>query len=154
MIGLLANKWFAGAIAALALIVGAYIWLGVHDRAQQAIGEARCQAKMAQALSQAKQEQDAAQAAYSAKMEAINAQYQQELAAISGRVVYRPIWLHDGQVCAGAMPSAPTEAGDPHPGAGGTVSGPGTDIRPQLEAFKAKYETALAECRRLDRAWP
>jgi hypothetical protein len=154
MIALLANKWFAGAAVALALIIGAYIWLGIHDRSQQAIGEARCQAKMAQALAQAKQEQEAAQAAYSAKMEGINAQYQQELAAISGRVVYRPIWLHDGQVCAGTMPSAPTAAGDQPAGAGGAVGGDGENIRPAVEAFKGRLETLVAQCRRMAEAWP
>lgn len=68
------------------------------------------------------------------------------------------------RVCHEASPrSVPidpaTASREPAP-SGGIVPGPrgdselGTDIRPQIEQFKLKYESALAECRAALASWP
>lgn len=53
------------------------------------------------------------------------------------------------------VPGAKAQAGGKDPSGGGIQPGPrDRDIRPGLEALKVKYETALADCRRLDAEWP
>jgi hypothetical protein len=82
------------------------------------------------------------------------AQHDQTIESLPARVVRTPVWLRaPGDVCP-AVPIPPQAAGH-DPGSGGVQPGPGErDIRPGLEALKIKYETALADCRRLDAEWP
>jgi hypothetical protein len=53
------------------------------------------------------------------------------------------------------VPATPAKAAGDDPAGRAVESGPGSgDIRPALEQFKIRYETALADCRRLDAEWP
>jgi hypothetical protein len=53
------------------------------------------------------------------------------------------------------VPGAKTETGGEHPAPGPIEPGSRyRDIGPGLAAFEARYETALADCRRLDAEWP
>lgn len=151
---LLANRTLAEAVGALLLMTVIWIAWVHHDHAEQAIGEHSCEAR----LTITKSEADRAVTAETARYEALIAQpaeiqHAKDLAAIPLRVVTTPIWLHDGQVCSGAVPRLPETASDDS-ASGGAVEGPGRDIRPLIEQFKARYETALADCRRLDADWP
>lgn len=137
-----------------AILASAVIYVRSRDAAQQAIGEARCQAQVRQAMDQAQADLKAIQASYAAQISQANQEYQRELAAISTRIVSRPVWLRaPADLCPAAVSPA-GQAGSGDPGAGGVQPGLGVDIRPRIEALKAKYETALAGCRLLDRSWP
>ncbi len=52
------------------------------------------------------------------------------------------------------LPSTASEAGSEPSGGGGADTGPGIDLRPRVDAFERKYETALAECRAALAQWP
>jgi hypothetical protein len=152
---LLENRTLAEAVGALVLLVGIYLAWIHHDHAEQAIGEHTCEAR----LTITKLQAETAAAAQEAKYQTLiakpaEAQHAKDIAAIPLRVVTTPIWLHDGQICAGAVPTLPQEAAGVDPESGGAESGPGRDIRPLLERFKAKYEAVIADCQRLDAEWP
>jgi hypothetical protein len=151
---LLSNRTLAEALGALVLIVGMYLAWIHHDHAEQAIGEHTCEAR----LTITKLQAETAAAAQEAKYQTLiakpaEAQHAKDLAAIPLRIVSTPIWLHDGQICAGTVPRLPEASGSDSAG-GGAIEGPGRDIRPLIEALKVKYETVLADCRRLDSEWP
>ena len=67
-----------------------------------------------------------------------------------------PVWLcgpttgSRGKVLSATPAAPPSLAASP----GGTDIGPQRDIRPELEVFRLKYETALAQCRSLYSQWP
>jgi hypothetical protein len=67
-----------------------------------------------------------------------------------------PVWLCNGPASprSAVLPAAPASTDSAHPSAGGTNQRSELDIRPQLEAFRLKYETALAECRAVYSQWP
>jgi len=141
----------AGALLLIVLMWGAWIH---HDHAMEAIGERSCEAR----LTSTQHAAELAQVVAAAKYETLIAQpaeiqHAKDLASIPARIVTTPIWLHDGKVCAGALPQVPEAGGDNSSG-GGALEGPGRDIRPAIEELKRKYETALADCRRLDAEWP
>lgn len=84
------------------------------------------------------------------------AQHEDDLAAIDLRVIRTPILVHDGALCPGPVHPTAAKAGENSPaaGPGGVVGGTGSiDIRPALEAFKAKLETIVADDRREDADW-
>jgi hypothetical protein len=87
-----------------------------------------------------------------------NAQLSQDLATLRTppAVPKPPVWLCDDPARSAetVLPAPASEAGSAHPAPGGTDEGRRRDIRPQIEAFKLKYETALAECRAEDAQWP
>jgi hypothetical protein len=90
-----------------------------------------------------------------------NAQLAHDMAAIHAAAsVQRPSVLLCDQPAASAS-LLPGTAAAPAPasaGGGGAVAGSRgdsvRDIRPQLEAFKLKYESALAGCRAALASWP
>ncbi len=92
---------------------------------------------------------------YATRLAAANTQHADDLAAIGLRRVSVPVYrLRDGQICTAHLP-VPAPA-VPASAPGGTVQPGlgGVDIRPGLESFKARYETALADCRANLAAWP
>ncbi len=150
---LLANRTLAEFAGAGILILGLCLgWLH-HDKAEQAIGEAKVTETKAAAAATALAIYNRYQSTEVAPAEATHAN---ELASIPGRVITRPLWLRDGgEICADRVPSLPGAGTDSTPPpAGAVLPGPGRDIRPLLEAFRAKYETALADCRRVEAEWP
>lgn len=85
------------------------------------------------------------------------AQHEDDLTAIDLRVIHTPVLVHDGALCPGPVHPTAATAGenDPSASAGGVVGGTGSiDIRPALEAYKAKLETIVADDRREDSDWP
>jgi hypothetical protein len=86
-----------------------------------------------------------------------NAQLSQDLATLHAAATDKPpVWLCDRPASprSPVLPAAAASPDSPHPAVGGAVEGPRRDIRPQLEALKLKYETALAECRAGFAQWP
>lgn len=94
------------------------------------------------------------------EQEAANAQRDTQLAQVGAAIAnqHAPVL-----VCRspnpGPVPSVPAATADAHPGIGGTDTGPGggdkpIDIRPAINAFELKYETALADCRAAIASWP
>jgi hypothetical protein len=150
---LLANRTLAEAVGALFLIGAMWAAWIHHDHAEQRIGENTCEARLTLTKVQAQAETAAQLAHYETTIQPAEKEHAKDLAAIPLRVVTTPIWLHDGQICAGPLSGVSQTASSDSPG-GGAVEGPGRDIRPLIEQFKAKYETALADCRRLDSEWP
>jgi hypothetical protein len=78
-------------------------------------------------LSETKLQAETAAAAQAAKYEAVivqpaEAQHAKDLAAILLRVVTTPLWLHDGQICAGPL-SGVSQTASSDPTSGGA---PGT----------------------------
>jgi hypothetical protein len=151
---LLENRTLAEVLAGLALTLGIYLAWIHHDHAEQAIGEHSCEARLTETKEQAETQLAAQSARYETQIvQPAEIAHAKDIAALPALRISTPIWLHDGQVCAGAVPNLPKTAGDDSTG-GGAVEGPGRDIRPALEQFRIKYETALADCRRLDAEWP
>lgn len=67
-----------------------------------------------------------------------------------------PVWLCNAPASprSEVLPAAAASTGSAHPAPGDADAGRGRDIRPQIEAFKLKYETSLAECRSVIAQWP
>lgn len=67
-----------------------------------------------------------------------------------------PVYIMRDQAC--PVVRIPAEAAATHAGGGGSDSGSrgdrGSDVRPALDAFERKYETALADCREILAKWP
>lgn len=86
-----------------------------------------------------------------------NDQLSRDLATLHAPVPDKPpVWLCNGssEPRSEVLPAPATSPDSAHPAPGGTDTGRGRDIRPQLEALKLKYETALAECRSVIAQWP
>lgn len=87
-----------------------------------------------------------------------NAQLSQDLATLRTppAVPKPPVWLCDAPPSPrrAVLPTSAASTDSAHPSPGGSDDGRRRDIRPQLEAFKLKYETALAECRSVIAQWP
>jgi hypothetical protein len=86
-----------------------------------------------------------------------NAQLSQDLATLHAAAPDKPpVWLCNDPASprSQVLPTPAAGPDSPHSPVGGAVEGPRRDIRPQLEAFKLKYETALAECRAGFAEWP
>lgn len=86
-----------------------------------------------------------------------NTQLSRDLASLHAPAPDKPpVWLCDAapspRRAVLSSPAASTDSS--HPSPGGSDDGRRRDIRPQLEAFKLKYETALAECRSVIAQWP
>jgi hypothetical protein len=150
---ILSNRWLAE--AAGAVILGLILWVLwiEHDHEQQRIGEQECMLK----VTETKQEYEARQAQrdkdYEQQTAAASAVHQAEINAIPARVIRTPVWLHDGAICSDPVRD-PAPASGAIAQAGGTEPGLGTDIRPRIEAVKAKYEKVIADCRQALADWP
>jgi hypothetical protein len=70
-----------------------------------------------------------------------------------------PVYIMRGPASSGAVPNAACQASGPPASAGRTDAGRGSDrqpvdLRPQVNAFELKYETAIADCRAALDQWP
>lgn len=78
--------------------------------------------------------------------------------SLSARVVHDPVFLRaPGDICpaSGTVPDPKGQtAGNDSAGRPAEQRSGDGDIRPAIEAFKIRYETVLADCRRLDAEWP
>jgi hypothetical protein len=151
------EKVLIGLIASLLILGGLWVWWAHHDRKEQSIGAQACiqgttltKEGAAAAVNKSLSDYQTNQA------KPAEAQHEQDIAAIDLRVIRTPILVHDGALCASPVPS-PDQAGPngAPTSPGGTVGGTrDVDIRPALEAFKAKLETIVADDRREDADWP
>lgn len=81
--------------------------------------------------------------------------HDQTIETLPARIVRTPVFLRGtGEICPDPVPGAVAKAGGYDPDGRGVQPRPRIDSRPQFEALKVKYETALADCRRLDAEWP
>ncbi len=144
---------FGGLMALCVAVAG---WWVEHNHHEVGIGVAECQAKVNAAISAQTQLEIQHQTEYEQQLEAVDAQHQEELAAIAGRVVTTPVRVcHANPVRPGPVPQVPAAAQNQPAGAGGSVGGPGDDnIRPQIEQFKARVEMIVADCRAAIDLWP
>lgn len=71
-----------------------------------------------------------------------------------------PVYIvRGGSSSPGPVPANHAQAGGQAAGAGGADAGRGgdsqpVDVRPQINAFELKYETAIADCRAALDSWP
>jgi hypothetical protein len=116
----------------------------------------RDHAAMAEAATQALLAQRAAAQAQAINDNAAEKTHDQDLEAIPLHIRHDPVFVRvPGPVKDCGVPSTEAKAGGNDSSKPGVQSGSGErDIRPGLEALKVKYETALADCRRLDAEWP
>lgn len=111
---------------------------------------------------QAVQKQIAAQATQQAQwaQEARNAAIQrtQDMAQVTAAIGAQraPILVQPATqpACPDHLPASPAASSSSTAGSGGIISGAGRDIRPAINAFELKYETALADCRAAIASWP
>jgi sensor c-di-GMP phosphodiesterase-like protein len=149
LIGIVATLVLSGAFAA---------WWAYHNHAEQAIGAQACIQNTTVTKETAAAEVNKNLADYqNNQAKPAEAQHEQDIAAIDLRVIHTPFLVHDGALCPSPVSSASakTSADSAATGAGGTLGGTGSvDIRPALEAFKAKLESIVADDRREDAEWP
>lgn len=142
----------AGVFLAALLACGGWYFRGLKADAVLSADHAAMAKATADALIAQRNDADA-QAKTDSTAEAA---HDKTIEALPARVVHTPVWLRaPGELCADPVPGAQGKAAGVDPASRPTVPGPrGVDIRPGIEAFKLKYETALADCRRLDAEWP
>lgn len=87
-----------------------------------------------------------------------NAQRDTDLAKVVAAIgsQHAPVIVRSGPARTCPLPVSTTQASSPPAAAGGTDVGSGVDrdIRPQLNAFELKAETAIADCRAALDGWP
>lgn len=112
-------------------------------------------AAMAEAATQALLAQRSAQEAQAINDNAAETAHDQTIESLPARVVHTPVFLRaPGDVCPDRVSGTKAQTGGEHPSGSGVQPRSGRDLRPAIEALKVKYETALADCRRLDAEWP
>lgn len=135
----------------IALALAFLVWK-IYGAGENAVKVADLRALQFQIAEQAKTVEDWRQENTNA-----NDQLSRDLASLHTPAADKPpVWLCDRP----ASPRSPVlstpaaSTGSAHPAPGGSDAGRGRDIRPQVEALKLKYETALAECRAVLAQWP
>lgn len=147
-------------IAAAALILGLWSWLCYHQGGLPWKTKLEAQeAAQSSAVTTAVLKERADAQAQALTDNKADATHDQDIAKITTApprsdpvFVYRP-----GALCAGTVPGSQAQAAavGTDPKGGGVQPGSGAvDIRPELERLKLKYETVLADYRRLDAEWP
>jgi len=112
-------------------------------------------AAMAKAATDALLAQRASAQAQAINDNAAEKQHDQDLEAIPLHIRHDPVFVRvPGPAPNCPMPGTEVKAAGQDPGSGGAESGYGRDLRPSIEKFKIKYETVLADCRRLNSEWP
>jgi hypothetical protein len=116
----------------------------------------RDHAAMAEATTKALLAQRSTQQTQAINDNVVEKAHDQDLEAIPLHIRHDPVFVRvPGPTPDCPVPGTQAKASGNDPGGGGVQPRPGDrDIRPGLEALKIKYETALADCRRLDREWP
>jgi hypothetical protein len=115
----------------------------------------RDHAAMAETATQALLAQRAAAQAQAINDNAAEKTHDQDLEAIPLHIRHDPVFVRVPSTTSCPMSGTEAKASSNDPIKPGVQSGSGErDIRPGLEALKVKYETALADCRRLDAEWP
>jgi hypothetical protein len=144
------------AVALLLLTVAVAVAVGWHMGGLGPRAELEAQhAAWAQTTAQALLAQRASAQAQAINDNAAETAHDQTIEALPARVVRTPVFLRaPGDLCPDRVPSPQAQTSGQHPASGGAESGRGGDLRPAIEALKVKYETALADCRRLDAEWP
>jgi hypothetical protein len=139
-------------IARDVVIVGAlgFIAWYLHHTGANSVKLADFQAVQKQLAANHQIEQQNAQAAAQAQVT-----HDQELLALNARIAgqHAPILLcqspHPSPV-----PAAPATPESPHTASGTANTATRVDIRPAIDAFELKFESALADCRQTLASWP
>lgn len=152
------EKYLIGAVAFLVASGAIAGWWALHNRKEQALGAQACIQNTTVTKEVAAADVNKNLADYqNTQAKPAEAQHEADLSAIDLRVIRTPILVHDGALCPSPVPSAAAapSANGATAGPGGVVGGTGSvDIRPALEAFKAKLESIVADDRREDADWP
>lgn len=137
-------------IGAFTILVG--IFYG-YNRYEQNIGYQRCEQKIedAQAIQAAKLINEQKNHQLQTDEAERNADYEKHHLP---PVIHSSIILHNGQICTGPVPVLPASISLPTPDGSAEQGSRGRDIRPGIEAFKLRYETALIDCRKTLADWP
>lgn len=124
-------------------------------------GENRVEKKDFQALEQRIKDNAATEARWRKEDTDANDKRDKALAALHADVSapHAPIIVRVPVAQTPGLPAHPGEAGNAHPECAGTGSGHGgagteVDRRPDVEAFKLKYGTALIDCQAVLDHWP
>lgn len=147
---ILVELGIAAVLLAVALAVG-YHFGGLTARNALEVDHTA----MAQAATDALLAQRASAQTQAINDNAAETAHDQTVEALPARVVRTPVFLRaPGDVCPDRVPGTQAQTRGDHPAGGGAQRGGGGDLRPAIEALKVKYETVLADCRRLDAEWP
>jgi hypothetical protein len=136
----------------IVVALGLLIWLLMSFGADR-VKVADIKAVQKQITDNAKTEAD-----WRKKQTDANAQRDIDLAQVAAGIAaqHAPVIVRSGpaRACPVSVPAA--QAGGPPAAAGGADEGSGIDrdIRPQLNAFEFKAETAIADCRAALDGWP
>ncbi len=132
-----------------ALIVGALVFLvwRIYTDGSNAVKVKDLQALQTQLTLNAKQ-----QAQWAQQSQQAEAQRALEMENVRGAILsqHAPVILQSAPAARGArqLSRPPTQAASPPAESGGV------DLRPRINAFELKYETALADCRAALSSWP
>lgn len=141
--------------AVLVLLCATFWWAWVeHDHTQQAIGTQQCEDKLA--IANAKASKEAEQQRVDNEVNTAKAQKDHADEIRNLPVHTTPIFVHVGATASACpnLPGVPDSSGL-HPASGADDAGSGTvDVRPAINAFELRYETALADARLLIASWP
>lgn len=142
-----------GAALLLAIAAGAGYHFGGLASKTALEADHAAMAKVATDALLAQRSQAAAQAITDNTAEAA---HDKTIESLPARVIRTPVFLRaPGDVCPDVVPATQAQTGGADPAGRAAEQGSGEhDLRPALEAFKLKYETVLADCRRLDVEWP
>lgn len=135
----------------IALALGFLVWK-IYNAGENAVKVSDLKALQFQIAEQAKTVEDWHQESTNA-----NDQLSRDLASLHAPAPDKPpVWLCNVPASPGraVLPTPAASTDSAHPALGGTDDGRRRDIRPQVEALKLKYETALAECRSVIAQWP
>lgn len=141
-----------GILAAIAIVFG----LGFHFGGMgPRVALERDHAAMAKATTDALLSQRAHDAAQAINDNAAETVHDQDLEAIPLHVIHDTVFVRLPATPNSPVPGTKAEAGGEHPASGATEQRlEYRDIGPGLAAFEARYETVLADCRRLNAEWP
>lgn len=135
----------------IALALGFIIWK-IYGAGENAVKVSDLKSLQAQIAEQAK-----TLAGWRQESTNANNQLSQDLATLHAAAPDKPpVWLCNDPASprSQVLPAATAASPSVPASAGGNDIGSQRDIRPQLEVFRLKYETALAQCRDLYSQWP
>ena len=138
-----------------ALIVGALaflIWRIYHD------GENAVKVRDIQAVQKQLAQQTQDQARYVQQVQHAQDQQKLDMDTVTAAIASQrtPVFVQPAPAatCPARLSGSSTQAASPPAGRGGSDARPQRDIRPELNAFALKYETALTDCRAALAQWP
>jgi hypothetical protein len=150
---LLANRGLAEIVGVMLLLIGGYAAWVHHDHFEQGLGEAACEQKVTETKAQAESAQEQKDKDYAEQTHNAQVQHDAELAGLHPVTTPLIVYRNSPALCSNPVPN-PAAAPSSTSARGAVVGGSGVDLRPAVDAFERKYETALADCREALKSWP